>query len=387
MTTGETITGQSEPRCTGRRSPLWRLFVFTLFWAMVSIACVNVNFVTDVINKGNGYGAIASLELEYDAGVYAALQKIDPTITRDLLPTDPVKGWTVKEQLKGRKVIMRHTFDTLEALQTLPALLAPDSGEDSEPFVEKIGVTAQQIDADTVRYIYTATVIIPARAPVTDTATSEVTEIVDFDSLMEPYPELKSALEQAGSGQFTVQVYLPGVITQRSVDELVIGDMSGGRVRWTFSEETPGTYELLAVSEGSTASAASREIGDILGVNTRYKEFNQVAETEGNEVQSALVAAKNAVDAMRKKLGQPTSAGKFSDKELIVLEAVYYASFCTVQEGKKTCLMPTVYRALPLIKRLAEKSGDSTAELGALSDLLAHLYEVDMIKLRLEAVS
>lgn len=116
-----------------------------------------------ILYTPSGHGAVVSRKVEYDAGVYAALQETDPTITGGLASSQGEKGWTVQESMKGHKILMRRRFDSLEKLQTVPALLAGDSGDASDSFVQATGVTTQAIDSDTIEYVYTATVVIPAQ--------------------------------------------------------------------------------------------------------------------------------------------------------------------------------------------------------------------------------
>ncbi len=369
-------------RCV-RRWPLWPLLLLGVLWALVSVGCITANFVTDVIHNANGYGAVASIELEYDAGVYAALQKLDPTITNELLPADPVNGWVVKRAMEGRKVIMRRSFDSLQALQTLPTLLAGDSGDATDSFVRSIAVTAQQINSMTVQYQYTATVVIPAHEPAS-AEDANANETFDLNSLLEDekYHELKAALDQAGAGEIVVQVYLPGEIKQQSVNGQPGGDFQGGRVRWVFTDETPGSYELRVISEGPTALAVEHSLLDVFAPSEHLEKFLEVVGEDHWMHLGAELAAIDALQALRGPQAQQAPVSEIKNrKEAMLAQAVYLASHCQDDGQKKQCLMPSLYRALPLIKRLTHQIGDDEEALSALSVLVTQLVEHDLEKL------
>jgi hypothetical protein len=231
-----------------------------------------------------------------------------------------------------------------------------------------------------MEYIYTATIFIEPRQPKPDATASGsgggLFADFDLDTMLEPYPKLKAALEQAGPAKIFIQAYLPGEIVEVTINGVSGGERHGGRARWTFSEETPGTFQLRAVSRGPTAGEAALALAN-LGESTYYKQFNQLIEVDWQPRRDAILEAYDAIQAFRKSQGLPED-GPPTRKETIIGEAAYFAAFCAPLEGKKRCLMPGVHRALPLIKRLAAEVGDNEVAISDLATLLRQLIENDL---------
>ncbi len=79
---------QPVGQATGRASlNRWQLLLLCALWAMVSLGCATASYVTEVFRgSGNKDKATVTMQTEIDAGVFAAIQAIDPKLTSDLVP-------------------------------------------------------------------------------------------------------------------------------------------------------------------------------------------------------------------------------------------------------------------------------------------------------------
>ena len=86
---------------------------------------------------------------------------------------------------------------------------------------------------------------------------------------------------------------------------------------------------------------------------------------------------------IRVELKQDTTSHSYTRREQIFLTAAYFASLCDYA-AKAECVAPTVYRALPLIKKLASRIGDDDADVAVfatfVNQLIAHDVDVLMKK-------
>ena len=360
------------------RTHLWRLLLCSVIWGAVSFGCATVNYVTNVIYTGSGYGAVVSLEVEYDPGVYAALLEIDPKMTSGIAATQGEAGWDVTESMNGRKLRIRRSFDTLAGLATVPKLLAGESGDVSDSFIQSVAVTENAIDDETVEYVYTATVVIEATEQATGGAEGE-------EGIFDDYPNLQAALEKAGPAKILVQTYLPGTIYAYSRNGVVEGEVNGGRVSWSFREDQPGTYQLSAVSRGPSAAAAQSDLEEIHRSNQHIQEFEELVNRDPLGREFAFQAAQAIIIDVREAVGQDRSSKVLTRKELALLEVGYFSQFCTDWATKPKCDMPNVVRAMPQIKKLAIKIGDDEEAVAALEGLVKQLVEQDLQKLREKA--
>lgn len=356
------------------RIHLWRLLLCSVIWAAVSFGCATVNYVTNVIYMGSGYGAVVSLEVEYDPGVYAALLEIEPTMASDIAAGQGEAGWNVTESLNGRKLRMRRSFDTLAELGTMPKVLAGESGDAKDSFIQSIAVTETAIDEETVEYTFTATVVIEA--------TEQAAGGEEGESFFEDYPKLQAALEKAGPAKILVQTYLPGLIQSYSRNGVAEGAVNGGRVSWSFREDQPGTYQLTAVSRGPSAAAAQSDLEEIHRSNQHIQEFEELVNRDALGRVFAFQAAQTIIVEVREALGQDRSSKVLTRKEMALLEVGYFSQFCTDWATKPKCDMPSVVRAMPQIKKLAIKIGDDEEAVAALESLVKQLVEQDLEKLR-----
>src|SRR5262245_33565681 len=117
---------QARGQVIGRsRLNHWHLLLCCMLWAMVSLGCATATYVTEVFRgSDNTDKATVTLQTEIDAGVFAAIQAIDPTLTNDLMPTETQNGWILGQADDGRRLIVQREFASLAELSGIPASLA-----------------------------------------------------------------------------------------------------------------------------------------------------------------------------------------------------------------------------------------------------------------------
>jgi hypothetical protein len=347
--------------------------------------------VTEVLRRDdNTHGATVTITTEFDKDVFAAIQAIDPALTSGFAPND-LQGWEFAEVESGRRYTLRREFVALEALQQLPALLT-SMGEDSTTttHIQALDVKMKEMTS-TATYTYTATIVIPKSdvSPADDSFEYLSFLLPDLNASDPGYEELKTkidalkqALEQAGPPRLFVEVTLPGEITTATRNGQADGRLAGGHVQWTLLTDQPGTYLLQAVSQANTPAAGDWHLIDTFRNRERIKQFDQVVEPGRDDLYQAAAKAREAVQGMRRQLGQDPDATNMTSKEWILAEATYLSYYCdSNNQGKKICLMPRVWRALPLIKRLAATPGDDDKIVAALASLVDQLINHDMVHL------
>jgi hypothetical protein len=351
---------------------------------MGGLGCATITYATEVIrNQDDSHRVLLTLDIEIDAGVYAALQQIDPTITGGVAPAGAQSGWEVAQAEGGRKVTMRREFASLEEIQQAPAALASLLEDPSASFIEATAVQVREVNSDTLEYEFTATVIVPQPEPPGPAPQSgdAAGPIPDLDEVVAAYPELQAALAAAGPAKLVVEVTLPGMITMASLN----GDSGGefptaDRVRWTLSEDKPGTYAVRVVSrQGAATDPVEDLLQKALRDDTDNREFlallNSSAAEEGAADSRAMSVAAQLIAALPDSVPAETAV-----QIGIGVAKAAYISFFEDENGKPRA--PAVHAAMPIILRLAVKAGNDEEALVAMNRLLDLLLRHDMQQLR-----
>lgn len=375
------MAGLARP---ARRCRLLPLLLGSVLWAVVSFGCVTLNYVTDVNHTAAGHGATVSLDVEINQGVYDALLEIEPTLGEVVAENQAEAGWAVEARQQGRLALIRRQFDSLAELAEVPQFLAGEDGDVSDSFVQAIAVTTQEVDENTVEYLFTATVVIEARDMEVASNDSGEDVPLSVEEMFADYPRVLAALEDAGPAQIIIQTYLPGTMVEQSVNgspDSNFSEVIGGRVRWVFTEDQPGTYELRAMSRGPSRALMEEAIFAALRDRPNVQYFLDLF--DGEELLLGLAAwdAAETLVEVRAALGKDLEATTYSSSEVVLLEAAFLAQFCDSEGLATSCLMPATHRALPLIKRLAVQAGDDDVEGLVIEQIVDELVTYDLNQL------
>jgi hypothetical protein len=355
---------------------------------MVSLGCATASYVTEVFRgSDNTDKANVTLTIEIDAGVFAALQAIDPSLLNNLEPADTQDSVMFVQTEGGRKLVLRREFASLADLQSFPAALASQS-DGSEVVVKTTAVQMLEISG-TVEYTFTATVEIPKpeSASFADDVNLFFSDMLPEDQDSAEYKELKSKLDalsqaliKAGPPQFVVEVALPGAIQAPTLNGLPGGErIADDRVRWTLTQDKPGTYVVSAVSKPVSTTEAEELLRKALSASGKLSEFRAIVNPTKAQLDAARAAADEAWDAFKRRLGTSVPTETEQRIRAAVQNAVFLTSF---EDSQGKSWMPGLNAAMPIILKLGVKASNDDNALTALERLTGLMIGHDVNRLR-----
>lgn len=388
MTRSTTV--QSRGWASGRSHlQRWRLLLYCALWTVVSLGCATATYVTEVFRgSDNTDKATVTLEIEIDAGVFAAIQAIDPTLTQDLVPTETQDGVIFVQSEGGRKLVLRREFASLAELIKFPAALASQSDSD-QVLIESTAVQMHEISG-TVEYTFTATIVMPkpeagSTAADVNLFFSDMLSGLDSASaeskaLQIKLDNLNQALVKAGSPKFLVEVTLPGAIQVSTLNGQSGGErIADGRVRWTLTQDKPGTYVVSAVAKPLSATEAEELLRRTLETSGKVEEFRAIVKPTADQMKAASTAADEAWAAFSNQLSNSVPQATEQRIKSALRGAAFLASF---KDNQGKAWMPGLNAAMPVIVKLATRASNNDNALTALERLTSLMIGHDTNRLR-----
>jgi hypothetical protein len=284
------MKGQHDTVSTGERTPLLtaglrsrlRLALVALACALFGTACVTSTLITEVVHKEGGENLIGqSMTIEFNQGVWDALQDEDRTQLAGLFDSYKAKGWKVSSQNGGRIQTARFDPATQADLQTkgwtisvnakqsgnvITAHWSPNANNSgsSSSGLQDITITIDESDPQATHYKYQATVLVKNQDSSGNTTNTQgdgspfgflIAQAVATAEADPRYSKLQQALKDAGPPKISVAVKLPGTIETTTINGSPGGDTSSNQVTWNITMSNNATYNLEATSSGASGGS------------------------------------------------------------------------------------------------------------------------------------
>jgi hypothetical protein len=182
-------------------------------------------------------------------------------------------------------------------------------------------------------------------------------ESAQYKELKSKLDALNQAMTKAGPPKFLVEVVLPGAIQATTLNGQPGGErVADGHVRWTLTQDKPGTYVVSAVSKPLSTTGAEELLRRALETSGNISEFKTFVNPTADQMKAASTAADEAWTAFSEQLGASVPQETKERIRTAVRGAVFLTSF---KDSQGKLWMPGLNAAMPIILKLGVKASNN----------------------------